>query len=306
MTTTTRPPTGNPAFTFTDDGPFDLAAVARFLVGKLPIADRPPTDGDVVRLAFVPDGSAEAPAGVVLRPVDHGVTVEITETGDAGAAAVADQVRRMLSLDVPGAGFAEVGRRDPVIGRLQAEEPGLRMVNYLSPYEAAAWFLIGHRIRMSQASTIKGRLTVELGPALRIDGHEHHAFPGPAVLSRLGPTAGLTDRKVANLRALGEAALHTDLLDGATIRRRGAAASIAALQELPGVGPFTAEGIVLRGAGEPDHLTLVEPRLAQAVQEAYDLDRRPTPDELVERSAAWRPYRTWVTFLLRVAQERAS
>ena len=120
---------------------------------------------------------------------------------------------------------------------------------------------------------------------------------------RLGPTKGLTDRKITYLQAMAEAALHTDLLDGAAIRARGAAESIELLQQLPGVGPFTAEGIVLRGAGEPDHLTLLEPRLPKAVQQAYDLDRPPTPDELVERSQAWRPYRTWVTFLLRVAYE---
>ena len=48
-----------------------------------------------------------------------------------------DQVTRILSLDVDGTGFPEVGRRDPVVGGLQARWPGLRPVGFYSPYEAA-------------------------------------------------------------------------------------------------------------------------------------------------------------------------
>lgn len=56
--------------------------------------------------------------------------------GDADPATVADQVARVLSLDVDGTGFPAVGRRDPVVGRLQRRYPGLRPVTFWSPYEA--------------------------------------------------------------------------------------------------------------------------------------------------------------------------
>src|SRR5207247_973430 len=141
---------------------------------------------------------------------------------------------------------------------------GLRPVNFLSPYEAAAWFLIGHRIRMTQAATIKHHLAATLGEAVDIDGTRHHAFPAPAVLADLpddpAVTKGLTAKKVGYLRALGRAAAETDLLDGAALRRLPAPDAVEALRALPGVGPFTADGIVLRGAGAPDVLTLHEPR----------------------------------------------
>jgi DNA-3-methyladenine glycosylase II len=58
--------------------------------------------------------------------------------GDADPEAVRDQVARILSLDVDGSGFPAVGRRDPVVGGLQARWPGLRPVGFFSPYEAAA------------------------------------------------------------------------------------------------------------------------------------------------------------------------
>jgi len=55
----------------------------------------------------------------------------------------------------------------------------------------------------------------------------------------------------------------------------------------------------LRGAGEPDYLPTAEPRLGRAVAHAYGLDRPPSATDLTALAAAWRPYRTWATVLLR-------
>jgi DNA-3-methyladenine glycosylase II len=62
--------------------------------------------------------------------------------------AIRDQVARILSLDLDGSGFAAVGRADPVVAGLQRRYPGLRPVSFWSPYEAAAWAIIGQRIRI--------------------------------------------------------------------------------------------------------------------------------------------------------------
>ena len=86
----------------------------------------------------------------------------------------------------------------------------------------------------------------------------------------------------------------------------GGEAAVEELQRLPGVGPFTAQGIVVRGAGEPDYLATAEPRLARAAALAYGLDAPLAPEELARRGEAWRPYRSWVSVLLRLGVEDAS
>jgi DNA-3-methyladenine glycosylase II len=58
--------------------------------------------------------------------------------GEADVGVVRAQVGRILSLAVDGRGFAEVGERDPVVGRLQTRYPGLRPVCLYSLYKAAA------------------------------------------------------------------------------------------------------------------------------------------------------------------------
>ena len=282
-------------------GPFSLAASAAFLEGFSPAAYRAAEAGHL-HLAFVPDGE-EAAGGVCLRQPEQPDGVVVGEVfGNADAEAVRDQVARILSLDVDGSGFPDVGRRDPVVGGLQVRWPGLRPVGFFSPYEAAAWALIGHRIQMVQAARIKQRMAEELGEVVDLHGDRRHAFPGPARLAGLEGFRGLFARKVENLRALGEATME-GRLDGAWLRELPRDQALKELKQLPGIGPFSAELVLLRGAADPDHLPLHEPRLCRGAAIAYDLDEPPDREWLEERAEAWRPYRTWVVLLLRVLLE---
>ena len=144
-------------------GPYALAPSARFLEGFAPAAYK----GGVrerLRFAFVADGLAgeEAVAGVRVR--QEGETVVGDVYGTADPEIVRRQVARILSLDVDGSGFPGVGKRDPVVATLQQRYPGLRPVCFYSPYEAAAWAIISHRVRMGQAAPIKARMAAALGP----------------------------------------------------------------------------------------------------------------------------------------------
>jgi len=79
--------------------------------------------------------------------------------------------------------------------------------------------------------------------------------------------------------------------------------AMADLKKLPGIGDFSAGLTLLRGAGAPDAVPGQEPRLARAVALAYGLPGPATPEQLREISESWRPYRTWVTLLLRTRLE---
>jgi DNA-3-methyladenine glycosylase II len=288
-------------FTLEPRGPFSLHSAIGFLEGFAPAMYGRGEVGHL-HLAFVPDGERRA-AGACVRTRDGVLVVEVS--GAAPAQAAARQVERILSLDVDGSGFPAVGERDAAIGRLQARYPGLRPVSFSSPFEAGAWFVISQRIRAAQGVALKARLSDELGERVAICGEERVAFPAPGVIGELEVVAGMPERKLATLRALAQAALD-GVLDGERLRALGGDAAVEELQRLPGVGLFTAQGIVVRGAGEPDYVATAEPRMARAAALAYGLDAPLPPDELTRRAEAWRPYRSWVGVLLRLGLEDAS
>jgi DNA-3-methyladenine glycosylase II len=279
-------------------GPYSLAASVRFLEGFTPAAYEGHEEGHL-HLSFVADGGEDV-AGVCVREEGGVILGEVY--GDAGVESAKRQVERILSLDVDGSAFPEVGQRDPVVGMLQARYPGLRPVCFHSPYEAAAWALIGQRIRIVQAARIKNRMAEELGPTVEIHGVREQAFPGPQRLKTLEAFPGLAPRKVEYLRRLGHEAAEQKL-EAAYLRSLPEQEALARLEELPGIGPFSSGLILLRGAGSPDLLPTSEPRLGRAVAMAYGLDAPPTPEELQHLAQTWRPYRTWVTLHLRAMLE---
>jgi DNA-3-methyladenine glycosylase II len=291
-------------FTLVPRGPFSLAASIKFLEGFTPAWYSGAADG-VLELAFPVEGRWQT-TGVRVRQDNAGtVTAEIVSPAEPGPGLTAEvrwQVERILSLDVDGSGFPAVGERDPVAGEAQRRYPGLRPVGFWSPYEAAAWAIIGHRIRITQAAAIKARMAERLGEPVSFGGRVVHAFPSPQRLVKLDRFPGLAGRKPEWLRSLAHAALD-GRLDAARLRALPHQEAITDLKTLPGIGDFSAGLILLRGAGEPDAVAYREPRLARAVALAYGLPGPATPEQIRAISENWRPYRTWVTLLLRTRLE---
>ncbi|WP_328450297.1 DNA-3-methyladenine glycosylase family protein [Amycolatopsis sp. NBC_00438] len=282
-------------------GGFDLAAAARFLTGFAP-AGRPEagTEPGALRVAFPVDG-AWTPMGAVLRQRSPGVVeAEVHGPAEHTEAALA-QVMRMCSLDVDGTEFPAAGRRDPVVSLLQDLHPGLRPVLFASPYEAACWAVLSHRIWMTQAVRLRRRLTDRHGTEVDVGGVRLSSFPAPGELARLEYLPGAPAHKLERLRGIAQAAAD-GLLDAAALRSMPAAEALKQLQQLPGVGRFSAELILIRGAGHPDVFPRGESRLHEIMREAYHL---PDADvgELTEIAEAWAPFRSWASFLFRVEGE---
>jgi DNA-3-methyladenine glycosylase II len=218
--------------------------------------------------------------------------------GDAPASTVVKQVERILSLDIDGRGWPEVGRRDPVVARLQRMFPGFRPVNWSNAYEAAAWCIISSRISMRQGQGVKERMSRELGQEIDVHGHVLWTFPGPEQLAHLPKFQGLFGRKVESLNALGRATLAGEV-DTEMLRAMPREDSLKSLQRLPGIGPFGSQLVRLRALSAVDELPTQEPRLMGAIRTEYGLAREPDLAKLEELGEQWSPFRMWVCVCLR-------
>ena len=285
--------------TITPDGAFSLAAAASFGFG--PNTGRPLPDGDSMALAFVAD-DLERQAAAFITQDEVGV-LHCRIFGEADPDQVIAQVARVLSVDQSGAAWAEVGRRDPVIGRLQAELPGLRPVLFHSPYEAAAWSILSQRRHRTQATAVRKRLARAHGRVFSLPSGEVEAFPTPAALLQVDSFPSLEPQRIERLHGVARAALD-GRLDPAPLLAMAPEAAMAALRSLPGIGPMYAGLILLRSTGATDILTFGEPRLPSYVHHFYGLEAAATPSELSALAEAWRPFRTWAAVLLRVAGDR--
>jgi DNA-3-methyladenine glycosylase II len=282
------------------DGPFSLAAAAAFGFG--PTTGRPSPDGAaVMRLAFVTDDLRHQAGALIRQEPGGGLAADVSGPGDV--AAVERQLRRILSVDRPADGWVAAGRRDPVLGRLQAEQPGLRPVLFHSPYEAAAWAVMSQRRHRSQAAAVRRRLCEALGRSFELDGEVGLAFPLPDRLLGLDTFPGLEPPRIERLRGVAERALAGDL-DPEMLASMETDQAMTALRTIPGLGPFYAGLVLLRASGVSDALSLEEPRLRGYLRHYYGLPAEPD-DAVVRRIAEpWRPFRTWAAVLIRASGDR--
>jgi len=73
---------------------------------------------------------------------------------------------------------------------------------------------------------------------------------------------------------------------------------IAELTEIPGIGPWTAQGALIIALQREDVVLPGDLALRKAVQAAYQLDHLPTQQEVLAIAEKWRPYRSLATSYL--------
>jgi DNA-3-methyladenine glycosylase II len=272
---------------------FSLQAASDFYAGFVPGSGMAVAATDRLTLAFRLDHSFEAVA-VELRETDDTLLADVAGTQDARR--VATQVARMLGLEVDGDAWLEVGRRDPVVGKLQREFSGFFTAAKASPYDAAAWGVISPRMHLHAAAKLKLELCRVVGESVELFGRAHPVFPSPRALLALRGFPGLPAVKLERLHGIARAALEGKL-EAERLRSMPVDVALAELQQLPGVGPWTASHILFRGAALRDAVPTVEPRLLHGLADAYGISA-PSPAVLLRVAEGWKPFRMWVCVLL--------
>jgi AraC family transcriptional regulator of adaptative response / DNA-3-methyladenine glycosylase II len=207
--------------------------------------------------------------------------------------ALAARVRSVFDL---GADPVEIGRQlesDPRLRALLRSRPGVRVPGAWDPFEIAVRIVLGQQVTVAGATQLAGRLAARFGEPLpdALVDREHGPrllFPEPHALADAPvEVIGLTRQRARALRALAAAVARGDL-----VLAPGAEAEAAreALLALPGIGPWTAELVLLRALGEPDAF----PAGDLGLQRAFGCDAR----ALERRAERWRPWRGYAAMLL--------
>jgi AraC family transcriptional regulator of adaptative response / DNA-3-methyladenine glycosylase II len=235
------------------------------------------------RVLALPHG----PAVVHLSPAADGAAavtarLQLAELRDLGAAV--SRCRRMLDLDADPAAVDELLGIDCALSPLVTGAPGRRVPGSPDAPELAVRAVLGQQVSVAGARTLTARLVRAAGtPLPEPVGTLTHAFPGAAALAEADLTAvGLTGTRRTTVQALA-AALAGDrfALDPGTDRDDAE----RDLLSLPGIGPWTAALVRLRGLGDPDVWLPGDLALRRSLAGLGSSDR--------QAAARWRPWRSY-------------
>ncbi|WP_068177952.1 DNA-3-methyladenine glycosylase 2 family protein [Mycobacterium sp. UM_CSW] len=244
-------------------------------------------DGAYRRSLRLPRGGAV----VTLTPaVDH-VRCQLTLDDFRDLTTAIARCRRLLDLDADPEAVVDGLAADPELAPVVKKAPGQRIPRTVDEAELAVRAVLGQQVSTKAARTHAGRLVAAYGSPIKDPaGALTHTFPSVEQLAEIDPI----HLAVPKARQRTLAALVAGLADGSIVLDAGSDwdSARAQLLALPGVGPWTAEVIAMRALGDPDAFPASDLGLRLAAEElGLPVDQR----RLVERSARWRPWRSYAT-----------
>ena len=242
-------------------------------------------DGAYRRSLRLPSGGAV----VTLTPaVDH-VRCQLVLDDFRDLTTAIARCRRLLDLDADPEAVVEALTADPDLAPVVTKAPGQRIPRTVDEAELAVRAVLGQQVSTKAARTHVGRLVAAYGqPVHDPAGSLTHTFPSVEQLAEIDPV----HLAVPKARQRTLSALLAGLADGSVALDAGCDWESARNQLLsvPGVGPWTAEVIAMRGLGDPDAFPASDLGLRLAA-ERLGLPARQA--SLIEHSARWRPWRSY-------------
>jgi AraC family transcriptional regulator, regulatory protein of adaptative response / DNA-3-methyladenine glycosylase II len=265
--------------------PYEAAEVLLFL-GAHAVPGLEEWDGTTfARVLDLPHG----PAVVRLSPGEGAAVtarLRLAELRDLGAAVT--RCRRMLDLDADPAAVDDVLGADPALAAVVASAPGRRVPASPDADELAIRAVLGQQVSVAGARTLTARLLPMGAPLAEPVGTLTHAFPRAATLADADlTTVGLTGARRRTVSSLAAALTSGDIaLDPGADREEAARALLA----VPGIGPWTAALVGLRGLADPDVWLPGDLALRRSLTALGSSD--------TEAASRWRPWRSYAVLHL--------
>jgi len=205
--------------------------------------------------------------------------------------AIVARVRRMFDLDADVGVIHETLGHDPLLARLIAERPGLRVPGSWDAFELAVRAILGQQITVGAARGLAAKLVLahgrELDAEARLEGLTH-VFPRADVLAKTElAELGMPRARAAALSACAAVVAKEPRLFDA---RHSYDETLSVLRALPGIGEWTLAYIALRALRDPDAFPAADIGLMRGAAEG---SVRPTPAALAARAETWRPWRAY-------------
>ncbi|MGY2438614.1 DNA-3-methyladenine glycosylase family protein [Pseudomonas sp. SDO52101_S400] len=266
--------------------PYDWPAMLGFLAARAVVGMEAVIDGVYSRSIGL-DG---VHGTVLVWPGDgDALEVELDFPGPSAVPEIVARLRRMFDLDADLPTMQRHLATDPLLARLIAERPGLRVPGAWDGLELAFRAVLGQQITVVGAIQLAGKLLAQYGEPLRsaVPGLTH-VFPQTKVLANADLAAlGMPKSRGRTLSGVAQASLDDPLLF---------ACGTARLLALHGIGDWTAQYIALRQLRDMDGFPTGDVGLLRALEVLEG--ERMTARGLSARAEIWRPFRGYAAQVL--------
>jgi DNA-3-methyladenine glycosylase II len=183
--------------------------------------------------------------------------------------AIVTHAARFVGADDEVAEFYEAAATDKPFAKLLKLLHGLHHVRFLTFPEIAVYSVMMQRAPITMAAALKRKFLAAFGKPIDVNGHTLLAMPELDELAELS-----VDDVAKAIRNRGKAARIVDVIHGvraigeARLREAPYAEARDALLAIPGVGPFSAAAILLRGLGRMDELPWL-PAFSEIARKLY-------------------------------------
>ena len=258
-------------------------------------------DGDTYRRVLrLTDAVAEIEVRQVGPPEAPRLAVSVAtdRPGRDVRAEVSTTLNRMLGLDVDLRDFYEQAERDLHLGPLVERYRGLKPPRFPTVFECLTNAVACQQLTLTVGITLLNRLADAYGPIARDAGR---GFPGPTDIHGADPRAlrqlGFSNAKA---RALLEAAhrLARGDLDLEKLEAATDDAASTALQDLRGIGRWSAEYTLLRGLGRLGVFPADDVGARNNLRRVIELDPGVGYEGVRHAVSRWAPYAGLVYFHL--------
>ena len=198
----------------------------------------------------------------------------------------------ILGLRIDPQPFMQQVAHDPLMAPLTRINPGLRIVQSASPFEALTWAIIGQQINLSFAIALRRTFILQAG---RQHASGLWCYPEAQDVARLS-VEDLTSRKFSRAKADTLLRLATLVNDGALSLELGASGDVApisqALLAVKGIGPWTVNYALLRGYGYADCSLHGDVAIRAALQKLLGEETKPDMARTEQWLRQYAPQRT--------------
>jgi len=255
-------------------------------------------DGQLLLTTVTSAGTVEEPKLIVNLESDSSIRKSVVGEATGTAAFIFN-----LTFDLES--FYRQVRRDPVIAELTCKLRGLRSPATATVFEALIDSIVEQQISLNVANKMEKRLTKEFGEKLVLGKETYYAYPEPnelasASISKLRD-CGLSRRKGEFIKHISMMA-EEGKLDLEGLKDHENTENIAAeLDQIPGVGVWTAEMTIVRGMHRMEAFPADDIGLRRVIARYYRDGKEVTSEEARKIARSWGTWKGLAGFYLIMA-----